>query len=353
MKKSSIFEWLVIGAGPAGIATIGKLLDFGIPQGRIAWIDPNFQVGDLGEKWYNVPSNTKVSLFVKFLNDCSSFKYKECKESFKINHLSPNDHCFLKEVAAPLQWITDHLCSIVESIRDEALALNLENGNWEVKTKSSLIRTKNIVLCIGSEPKQLSYSHPKMIPLEIALNPQKLAEEIKPQDIVGVFGASHSSILILANLLNLKPKMIHNFYRSPHIYAVELEDWILFDNTGLKGFAAKWAHQHLDGTLPNHFNRCLVSDKTFEEILALCNKIIYAIGFERRKTPVIEQFPGVNYQETTGIIAPGLFGLGIAYPQAQFDLLGNLEYRVGLWKFMEYLNTVLPIWVKYGALEPL
>ena len=145
-------------------------------------------------------------------------------------------------------------------------------------------------------------------------------------------------------------KMVHNFYRSPHSYAVELKDWILFDNTGLKGFAASWARQHLDGTPPENLKRCLASDKTFEEVLALCNKVVYAVGFEKRKTPVLEQFPNANYQETTGIIAPGLFGLGIAYPQAQFDPLGNREYRVGLWKFMDYLNTILPIWFQYASL---
>jgi len=143
--------------------------------------------------------------------------------------------------------------------------------------------------------------------------------------------------------------MVHNFYRSPHLYAVELEDWILFDNVGLKGHAAKWARAHVDGTLPKKLTRCQVADTKFEELLACCNKVVYATGFENRRTPVIEQFPGARYQETTGIIAPALFGFGIAYPQAQFDSFGNREYRVGLWKFMDYLNTVFPIWAKYGS----
>jgi hypothetical protein len=82
------------------------------------------------------------------------------------------------------------------------------------------------------------------------------------------------------------------------------------------------------------------------EALELCDKVIYAVGFEKRKLPVLEQFPTANYQETTGIIAPRLYGLGIAFPQAKFDPLGNKEYRVGLWKFMDYLNQIAPIWLK-------
>lgn len=248
-----------------------------------------------------------------------------------------------------MQWVTDHLSSVVETVQGEAIALNRKGGCWEVATRSSLIRAKNIILCIGAETKLLPFTNPSVIPLEIALNPSKLAQEVDSQDVVGVFGASHSAVLVLANLLQLKPKMVHNFYRSPHLHAVELADWILFDNIGLKGFAAKWASEHLDGTLPKNLKRCHILDKTFEEMLAVCNKVIYAVGFERRKIPVLEQFPNATYQDTTGIIAPGLFGLGIAYPQVQFDPLGNREYRVGLWKFMDYLNTVLPIWMKYGS----
>lgn len=44
------FQWLVIGAGPAGIAAVGKLIDHKIPGDQIGWLDPAFGVGDLGAK---------------------------------------------------------------------------------------------------------------------------------------------------------------------------------------------------------------------------------------------------------------------------------------------------------------
>src|SRR5471030_266640 len=119
MDKSDIFQWLVIGAGPAGIAAVGKLMDHKIPGDQIGWLDPAFRVGDLGEKWQNVPSNTKVELFLQFLNNCRSFRYKECKKSFTINKLSLHDHCLLKEIATPLQWVTDHLTTAVRTIQEE------------------------------------------------------------------------------------------------------------------------------------------------------------------------------------------------------------------------------------------
>jgi hypothetical protein len=85
------------------------------------------------------------------------------------------------------------------------------------------------------------------------------------------------------------------------------------------------------------------------QYLPQCDKVIYAIGFERRHLPVIEGVGHVDYIEECGIIAPGLFGFGIAYPEAKINFIGRKEYRVGLWKFMDYLQRVLPIWLKYSA----
>lgn len=349
MNKKKTYEWVVIGAGPAGIATVGKLIDHNILKESIAWIDPSFTVGDLGSKWFNVPSNTKVSLFLKFLMGSNAFNFKNCTKSFTLNELSPHDHCLLKEIADPLQWVTHHLASLVSTIKEEAISLNFSSGYWNIETKSSSIQAKNVVLATGSEPKQLSLGHSSIIPIEVALNPNLLAEEVERNDVIGVFGSSHSAILVLANLLELHPKMVINFYRSPHLYAIELEDWIVFDNIGLKGKAAKWAKKNLEDSLPKNLLRIHSNDIEFEEKLSLCNKLVYAVGFEPRKLPVIEQYPKAHYQETTGIIAPHLFGIGIAYPQAQIDPFGNKEYRVGLWKFMDYLNFCLPLWLKYSS----
>jgi cation diffusion facilitator CzcD-associated flavoprotein CzcO len=58
------YVWTVIGAGPAGIAAVGKLLDRGIADKDIAWIDPAFAAGDIGAKWRSVSSNTKVGTFL-------------------------------------------------------------------------------------------------------------------------------------------------------------------------------------------------------------------------------------------------------------------------------------------------
>jgi cation diffusion facilitator CzcD-associated flavoprotein CzcO len=345
---SSVLDWTVIGAGPAGIAAIGKLIDQRIPAHKIGWIDSHFLVGDLGRKWSNVPSNTSVELFFRFLNNCEAFNFKNHSSKFHLESLDPKETCALKYIVEPLQWITDHLRKRVHSIQTISMALSLSQGLWEIKHKTGSLYTKNVILAVGSECKNLSFAGPELINLEVALDPEKLRIAIDPKDTIAVFGSSHSAVLVLANLIELNAKKVINFYRSPHKYAVFLDDWILYDDTGLKGFAAKWAKAHLDGILPRNLERVLISDHTFAESLALCNKAVYAVGFERRRLPVLEQYEHLNYDDRTGIIAPGLFGFGLAFPQAKFNPLGQLDYRVGLWKFMDYLNSILPIWIKYA-----
>lgn len=45
---------VVVGAGPAGLAVIGNLLEKQI-GGKIAWIDPCFQAGRINKKYREVP----------------------------------------------------------------------------------------------------------------------------------------------------------------------------------------------------------------------------------------------------------------------------------------------------------
>jgi len=342
-----IYSWCVIGAGPAGIAAVGKLIDFGVSENDILWIDPSFSVGDLGSKWYNVSSNTKVDLFIRFLKECSSFSYGDAQEQFTINELPPHETCLLGEVATPLQWITNHLIEKVTPLKDKVLSLHQGKDGWVITGKKEEQQASKVILATGAEPRHLSYPELEVIPLHVALNPEKLKEAVQPEDTIAVFGASHSGVLILENLLNANPKEVYNFYRSSHLYAVDMGKWILFDNTGLKGRAAVWAKENLDGIPPQKLHRCHVEKGEFEDQLARCNKVVYAVGFTPRQVPTIEPYPNPKYQETTGIIAPGLFGCGIAYPQAYIDPFGNKEHRVGLWKFMDYLNTVVPLWLKY------
>ena len=342
------YQWGVIGAGPAGIAAVGKLLDHGIAAKEIIWIDPKFTVGDFGTVWRNVPSNTKVELFLKFLHAADSFDYKNCPIDFELNHAQKNKTCDLSLMADPLQWVSDHLKSKVHAMQDVAETLKLKERAWEITLKGTKISAKNIILANGADPKSLPFCKPESISLNVAMDRVKIKDYINSNDTIAVFGSSHSAILVLRNLIENGAKQVINFYRAPLLYAVYMNDWILFDDTGLKGPTAEWARSYIDGTLPENLLRIYSNSENIDHHLPQCNKVVYAVGFERRALPIIADLGHVNYIEQAGIIAPGLFGFGIAFPQAKMNSLGIQEYRVGLWKFMDYLQNILPLWLKYA-----
>lgn len=344
-----VYEWAVIGAGPAGIASVGKLLDFGISKKDIVWIDPAFAVGDLGSLWRNVPSNTKVKLFLKFLNASPAFHYSNSANHFEINRADPEKTCYLELIAEPLQAVTDYLKKTVHAVQGFAENLFMSKRLWNIALKKGTIQTKNVILAIGAEPTYMNYPSLSTIPLHIAMDSKLIQGHINRDDTIAVFGSSHSAILVLRNLVENKVKQILNFYRTPLRYAVYLNDWILFDDTGLKGPTADWAREYLDGNLPHHLMRIYSNNENIEHHLPTCNKIIYAIGFERRLKPIIQDIGHFEYVKQCGIIAPGLFGIGIAFPEAKYNPIGLLEYRVGLWKFMEYLHYIMPMWLKYST----
>lgn len=337
----------MVGAGPAGIAAVGKLLDQGIPAQQILWCDPCFKVGDFGQLWSTVSSNTKAKLFTQFLEACSSFSYAGVAEQFTLSQLDPEQTCALSYMAEPLQWITDKLMQQVQAQYGMIHRIRLFEGRWHLYGETGIFRAQGVVLATGSVAANLNYAGADVIPFDLAIDKTRLSKVASPEATYAVFGSSHSAFIILRHLVEMKVKKIINFYRSPCRYAVDMGDWVLFDNTGLKGQTAQWAKRFIDGVLPDNLLRYQATSYNIERYLAECNKIIYAVGFNPRNTVVVDDYHPLQHNPHTGILAPGLFGLGIAYPERKVDLMGNVESQVGLWKFMTYLEKVIPLWLKY------
>lgn len=343
MSKKS-YSWAVVGAGPAGILAIGKLLDQGIDPHSIVWLDPDFNVGDLGQYWFNVPSNTKVALFSQFLSSCKSFQYDFPKEH-ELNTTNPQETCLLKHMVKPLTQVTNTLINTVDNKSFTVTKLNLIDDLWHLKSYDQTLIAQNVILATGSEPKILEQTTHDTIPLAIALNPDKLKETVTPNDTVAVYGASHSAVLVIKNLLETGCK-VTNFYKHSIRYAIPQKDYIIYDNTGLKGSAATWAKHHLHGQAIHNLTRSPLEADDAPALLAACNKAVYAIGFNQRNINI----PGVSlseYDPHTGIVAPRLFGLGVGFPELITSPLGHQEANVGLAKFVKYIDKVLPLWLQY------
>lgn len=343
------FQWAVVGAGPAGIAAVGKLLDFNINPKSILWLDPHFNVGDLGALWHNVSSNTRVKLFTNFLQAAHSFSYQQAPIDFRLNQLPPQDTCLLNYIVEPLQWISEHLSKKIHIEKTMIHTMELSKNTWSLHSNTDTYHARNVILATGATPEVLHYPDIETLPFDIAIDKNRLGNIVNRNETYAVFGSSHSAIIIVNHLVDLGVKKIINFYRTPCRYATDMGDWILFDNTGLKGHTAQWARQHIDGILPDNLVRYISNESNIARFLPLCDKAIYAVGFKRRESITIGDYQHNHYNPHVGIIGPGLFGLGIAYPEIKPDIFGSVESQVGLWKFMVYLNKVLPVWFKYHA----
>lgn len=364
------FAWCVVGAGPAGISAVGLLLEASVSPSSILWIDPSFAVGDFGTVWTHVSSNTTVELFLKVYSRCKAFGFENNKK-YEIERLDSKLTCPLDIAAEPLRDITTRLMDQVSCVKDTVVRLTEVNQRWGIHLSSSSSSSSssspskpnyisaNVILAMGSIPRTLTLHKDiptiQEITVTSALNPETLAASVSPSDTVAVFGSSHTAIILIRDLLELQhpPKQIINFYREPLKYALYLEDsTILFDNTGLKGETARWARENMHGELPERVER-VHSPEEGTERLKECTKVIYATGFEGRKIEkgVQGMRSQLKYNSKSGIIAPGLFGCGIGFPEESEDSYGNVEARVGLWKFMIYIERVLPLWMKYSLLE--
>lgn len=90
---------VVAGAGPAGLAALGNLLEQQPPSEthKYLWVDPDFEGGQLGKSWRAVPSNTKANLFVEYgralqpFRDVSHNGEGNGKDALKVLESLPQD----------------------------------------------------------------------------------------------------------------------------------------------------------------------------------------------------------------------------------------------------------------------
>jgi hypothetical protein len=393
-KRGVCFEAAVIGAGPAGLASVACLLDR--QRTGVLWIDPEFKAGRLG-KYSLVPSNTRVNLFVRYArhSPCLAALFDGLPCAGKLeSELDGNQGCELKWAAS----LVEQLTAALNSKYGNGDTLVLHRGHvtevnesvdalgWTLKTADgSSFEARNVYFATGCHPRppsaHLALAAQNTIDLDTALNPELLASLLARTDRVAVFGSSHSAMLVLYNLLCLvpqaqRPKAIYNFYRSPLKFAQYLRDngndQILHDNTGLKGKVAEWVRtwalpadeQETDGGRVVEFEGTdtnLVRIRTAKEGRDLrgygIDKAIFAIGYDLNPLPaiqtgqtVIRNAKDLTYSndgslhfrsENNAHRLQGLFGVGIAFPERVIDLDGTPEMAVGMWKFMRHVARII------------
>ncbi|KAI1323472.1 hypothetical protein F5Y16DRAFT_383634 [Xylariaceae sp. FL0255] len=395
---------VVVGAGPGGITVIGNLLEHSKQletRDKLVWVDPHFRGGRVNARYREVPSNTKVNLFVQFANAVAPFKHVVDTTSTPnavtvLEGLPQDQGCRLSHAADMCLMLTEGLAkhpNLQQRQTEVASAtLDEQSGVWTVGFKDGeSITSSRIVLCTGSHPIsktlpgiEVSGQDMKPVDLDVALAPSILAKTLDPSvaATVAVIGASHSAILVLMNLVNLATSShphlrIKWFTRNKLRYAEYMDGWILRDNTGLKGQAADWARENLeDGTFPSSPVSEVVKqvwtagreEDAYRAEMPGCTHIVQAVGYANSPLPRLEVVKTagtapeplhIDYDNDSGrfynasksksqaerTYVPGLFGAGIAFPERVTDPHGNVEYAVGFWKFMKFIKKVVPDWV--------
>lgn len=109
--------------------------------------------------------------------------------------------------------------------------------------------------------------------------------------------------------------------------------------------------KHLTAITTSHADET----ETYTRELADCEYICQAIGYKvnalpelrvegKAVTPAFDHVTGAFTSKEDGERLPGLYGAGIAFPERVTDPEGNVEYAVGLFKFMNFLKKVTPGW---------
>lgn len=339
--------WTIIGAGPAGIATIGILLDMGVPKESITWIDPDFNIGRLGAYYYNVPGNALAENYISFVNDCNTFKQCSSESLNYLRNYYPHECCYLQVAIDALRDITTYLTEQVNAYANKVKALQFVDNNWLIILDNNIsFSSRNVVLATGSYPKTLDYPCDYIIPLDDAVDTERLSHHIQPDDTIALVGASHSGMLILKHLYESGIKRVINFYLQPITYAYDMGNGNIPDYNGLKGDVAEWVFNILEKEQPETIMRVKNTNIARDAWLPICNKIIYAIGFERNALPLIDiNAHDLAYNDTTGVIAPRLFGIGIAFPEKIIDPWGKPQHTVGMIDFLTYAQRIVPDWL--------
>lgn len=365
------YDAVVIGAGPGGLTCVSNLLDQGLS--KVAMIDDGFSAGRINERYREVPSNTKTTMFEKWATHTEAFKSALEKAPSgnayeKMLTFNQDKGCQLGDAVNVAQLLSDGLRkdSRVDSMKTRVHEIKRANGTWQIPKLG--LNAQRVVLAVGSHPRPNSladrYPHISPLDLDTTLKPSALKDAVPRGSRVAVVGSSHSAILALKNLQELPEVEVVNFYRSKLLYAEYKDGWILYDNTGLKGVAATWAREVLAGEKPpanlrrinlKQDNRS--EQQIYDEELKNCTHLVSAIGYDINALPRIvvdEVTVEPEFDPLTGRfrkakggkeLLPGLFGAGIAYPERVTDKAGNVESAVGWFKFGKAVKKWSPEWV--------
>jgi cation diffusion facilitator CzcD-associated flavoprotein CzcO len=334
MKK--VYQVAIVGTGGAGLLALLAIAHTKkIPPQDILLIDPYHDGGDLQRKWPTVISNTTWGQMLAIV-ESKGFPRQDLPEPW--TSLDPTQPTPLKHTIHLLRYCTKSFmkdCEVVygkcrgleQSSLDQSIQLTVHMNSHEKEVYTCL----RLVLAIGSDPRQDTYPIPTL-PLDIALDPQRLSSYIGPSSHVMVIGTAHSGTLVIRNLRD-QGASVGAFYRTkqPFLFARDGE----YD--GIKQESEKIADDILAEKYSPQVSLYPITNTA--QVVRWSKKadwIIYATGFERREFPI-----PLTYDGGTGKIDgfAGVWGFGIGFPNRAPD---GVHWDVSLPAFASHIDAQIP-----------
>lgn len=179
-SKQFSYKYCVVGAGPAGLCSLGAVYDKLNGQNPdfngkndISWIDQNFTGGPMAERWYNVPSNTKVNLFTAYFKNSKCFEYDDKTSAKELNRLDPLKACRLGVVGKEVAETTNLMMSKVSAQKGQVTKFVYDGNHWELTfnddfQNSKTIKSEKVIFAPGADPVSFAKNNDIEIPLEQA-----------------------------------------------------------------------------------------------------------------------------------------------------------------------------------------
>lgn len=313
----------IIGSGAAGLLLLYNLEKGGVDPEQVIVIDPHLCGGDLNEKWSTVRSNTVWRQMLQAVPYSSGEKWSS---------LDPESPCLLQHYINYLKDAVKLYLNKCEVHCTYATKVWNEDNSWNIKLKTAEIpiQAHVLLLATGSEPKHLDLPYPS-IPLQVALNKEKLSSYVKEGQHVLVFGTAHSASLIVQNLVDLGTT-VTNFYASPKPFYFDRDG----DYDGLKQDAAVVADKILSKQMPTVKLIPIQDTAAVIRQTKTVDAVVYAIGFEAR-----DPFGLKEYDGQTGQIKgySNAWGFGIAYPNLAPD---GIHKDVSIPAFQAHIQKQMP-----------
>jgi len=324
----------IVGAGVTGLSMLLLLQESGTDLSKVVIIDPHFDGGDLARKWAGIQSNTPLSKSTSAITAASpSCAFPPDLDTSATTKLVDIIH-HLKTHAGPI------LKKVQQSKGTVARAnYSSDQQRWSVTLASgTVILARRLVLATGSEPRTLDIPIPS-IPLENALDVNRLRHYIKPGKRAIVFGTMHSGTIVARNLVSCGAH-VTALYKSPEPFYWARDG--AYD--GIKEEAAQIADDIVQGRLPVELVPIQDTSRVIRSS-AVADWAIFAIGFEARDTVNVSvdevSKSALNYNKHTGALegVPAAWGFGIAYPNSAPD---GIHVDVSVAAFLEHMKPQIP-----------